>query len=244
MPDTATTHRIHPTLIALCEEYGLDVPEPGADWAFEVVDDSFDNDDYQHITRSLVEANCKLRSAGRLDIHPGVDAHGYRFTYRVPNPEWPDPLGYVTSDPPAWVGPQHGWKRAGYFHGNVRGTIPDPGDCVRHPDLQPDAYALNTVSIRPPDLQLGYTLGNPDRPDGSWVVTLSYVQASHSSTNRTCVYSSALGTFPYCADYTGGPGRPERRHIEFFESLDAARTFVNDETGLAIPDRPDDRGVA
>ena len=207
----------------LCEEYDLDRPEPGERWEFTTP-----NDDYDEVRRLLIRAGCDL-------CQNYWDGDERRWEYIVPEPGWPDPLGYITTDEPEWVGPQHGWSRE-TFSGNVRGSIPDAGDCDRHPDLPPDAYALTTVYLYPPEKDASYhAYTTLDRPEDAWVVNLTYEQATRSSRTHVEVYSSQLGEFPECTEWRSGRGgRDERRRVEFFDKMEQAVQFVEDETGLTV----------
>jgi len=215
-------------LSKLCDEFGLEPPMPGEQWEFELGDLPVS------IGRRLKSAGCELRQEHATD-------EGRYYEYVVPEPGWPDPLGYVTTDEPEWVGPQHGWNRRGGFRGNVRGTIPDPGDCDRHPDLPPDAYALSSVHIYAPDSQAKFRARTSLKPpEGSWAVNLTYEQVNHGR-SQTAVYSSELGEYPECTEWRSlSASNDERRRVEFFDTAEEAVEFVEEQTGLNVPTRSAD----
>jgi hypothetical protein len=109
--------------------------------------------------------------------------------------QWPDPLGFITTDEPRWVEPQTGWKRTGAFKGNVRGSIPDPRD-NRHPDLPNDAFALTGVIITPPDREAKHHVAARnipfERPPDSWVVDLKYECCNGSYTSDVYLFSTEI----------------------------------------------------
>jgi len=227
------TERLPKELSGLCEEFSLEPPALGERWEFTTQEGEYDYDNVRH---KLIRAGCELCQNYRTE-------EGRRWEYIVPEPGWPDPLGYVTAEEPQWVASQHGWRR-GRFYGNVRGTIPDVGDCDRHPNLPPNAYALTTVYVYPPEKTAKYHAKTTlERPDGSWAVNLTYEQSTRSSRTHVAVYSSRLGEFPECTEWRSSRGtRDERRRVEFFENADGAFDFVEDETGLT-PDRTLSPGV-
>lgn len=163
------------------------------------------------------------------------------------HPEWPDPLGYVTTDEPEWVGPQAEWKswvENPSFFGRVQGSIPDAGDCDRHPDLPPDAYALKTVSLTPPGKEAKYHFPKRkfpfDRPGGSWSVCITYKRVRKHGYPTVELFSTEAGAEPIEQTWKviKKHDRDERRHVEFFDGLGAAAVFVLRQTGLDVPEPP------
>ncbi|THE65848.1 hypothetical protein D8Y22_05540 [Salinadaptatus halalkaliphilus] len=223
-----TPDSLPPGVLALCDEFDLEQPTPGERWEFDLANPPTD------ISDRLVRAGCQLRCEYATD-------NGRRYEYVVPEAGWPDPLGYVTTDDPQWVGPQHGWNPADRYHGNVRGSIPSPGDCDRHPDLPANAYALSRVTLYPPKSEAKFHAKTSlEPPTGAWVAVLTYEQATRSHSSHVGVYSSELGEFPECTKWTSAPyTNDERRHVEWFDTLEDATTFVKRETGLAVPPRSD-----
>ncbi|WP_256289916.1 hypothetical protein [Halobellus inordinatus] len=212
---------------AICEEFDLERPTPGERWEFHLDDVPSDRD----VGGELVAAGCDL-------CREYVDGDGRTYEYKVPEPGWPEPLGYVTTDEPAWVDVQTEWKRDGEkFVGSVRGTIPDAGDCDRHPDLSADAYALKSIYIYgPTETPKFHAKTSLEVPDDAWTVNLTYEQATGSYRTMVAVYSGELGRFPERTEWKAAPhGNDERRRVEFFETRERAIAFVEAETGLSIP---------
>lgn len=217
---------VHPALLALCERHDLDEPGPGERWKFETTGEY----DFEYVSKVLTSTGCRLHQNFQIE-------DGRQWEYTVPEPGWPEPLGYVTTDEPTWVSPQTGWRPTGRFAGNVRGTIPEPGDCDRHPELPADAFALSTVYIYPPGGNVKLGSKPPlDVPEEQWTVNLTYEQAGGSSRTKVWVYSSELGEWPHVTEWKGGtPRNTERRRVEFVETQEQAMEFVREETGLSVP---------
>lgn len=219
--------RLPRELVGLCDEFDLDPPTPGERWEFVTPDGEYD---YEEVRRTLVQSGCKLHQNFRTP-------DGRRWEYTVPEPGWPDPLGHVTTDEPEWVDPQTYWTRQGSFKGNVRGSIPDAGDCERHPDLPPDSFALSGVSILPPTRTAKYHAKPPiERPDGSWCVQIKHEQVNRSYRTKVYVYAEQLGEFPFVQEWKASPHtNTERRHVAFFDTCGEAVRFVERETELTVP---------
>lgn len=222
----------------ICDEFELDYPEPGEQWEFYLEEPPEGRD----IGRELTSAGCTLNLECVPKFNEDYPDHGRLYNYTVPTPGWPEPLGYVTDSPfgEGWVNSQTRWGDQS-FYGNVRGTIPDGGNCDRHPELPPDSYALTAVSISGPGLEATYGANvDLERPDDSWATVLKYEQTSSTSSPLTEIYSSGLGPFPRCTKWRYAPyRRHERRWAEFFDTLEEAVQFVFDETGLVVPEMGD-----
>jgi hypothetical protein len=210
----------------LCEEYDLERPTPGERWEFHLTNVPEDSD----VGRELVSSGCDLRQEY-------ADGDGRTYEYVVPEPGWPEPLGYVTAETPTWVNAQTRWKSSEKFTGRVRGTIPDAGDCDRHPDLPADAYALKAVHIYGPAQEPTFHAKTSfEVPETAWTVNLTYEQATRSYRTLVEVYSGEFGPFPDCTEWRSGrPTNHERRRVEFFETRGRAVEFVESATGLSMP---------
>jgi hypothetical protein len=228
--DGVPTITLPATVVEICSEFDVNMPRPGETWKFTLENTPTDRD----IGRELVGAGCELC----MEVSTGDG--GRTYEYEVPEPGWPEPLGYITTDEPKFVSSQNGWKDTEKFYGNVRGSIPDGGDCNRHPDLPENAYALTTVIIYGPSKEPKFH-AKPDLivPEGVWTVNLTYEQASNGKA-LVEVYSSELGPFPDCTQWKTlrGGNRDERRRVEFFDTRNDAVQFVHAETGLTLPELP------
>lgn len=215
-------------LVDLCDELGLDYPEPGERWEFVLEDPPND------VSKRLKRLGCRLQQEVNAKYVDGVPDSARCFEYMVPEPGWPLPLGYITTDEPRFVSPQV-TVRNGMFTGNVRGSIPDSGDCDRHPDLPENAYALARVSILSPDRDVSFRKLEFTAPEDRWTAKLQYKQAVGSSTVTEEVYSTRLGRFPRVLYWKHASGyRNKRVRYEFFDTLDAAVRFIEDRTGLPV----------
>lgn len=227
----------------LAEEFDLDPPEPGEVWAFDLEDPPGENKTPWAREGNARSVRERLTAAGcELEQEFVTGGGGRHYEYRLPEPGWPDPFGYVTSSPAEWVTAQHGWSRQGAFYGRVAGSIPDPGDCDRHPDLPPDAYALTAVHVTTPGREAKYhSKASLERPDDKWTVQLVYEQANRSHSSKVYVYNEEqLGAFPHVTWWRSSPHtRTERRRVEFVGSFGEARLTVRSLTGLDVPEPPE-----
>lgn len=217
---TDTEPNIHPKLIELCDDLGLEYPEPGEKWEFET-----DRDEYDRVSRVLTESGCQLHQNYRIDD----DRRKWEYTVREPG--WESPLGHVPEAVEV-VDAQSGWTRRGMYTANIRGPIPQSDD---------EGMALHRVAISPPGLRNSiHAKPRIDFAEDLWTVTITYARSSGRSTTRVTVFSSQLGDHPDVTEWKGSSNHWDKNlHVEQFSTSIGAFLFIKDEIGLEVPEAPE-----